>query len=72
MPRDWVQRLPGELLVGLHLELEARDAPRLETDPDSIGELMQIENYAGSAVSGGSAMAWMNFWVGADGFGRGR
>ncbi|CAE7822042.1 unnamed protein product [Symbiodinium necroappetens] len=70
VPRDWVQRLPGELLVGLHLELEARDAPRLETDPDSIGELMQIENYAGSAVSGGSAMAWMNFWVGADGFGR--
>jgi uncharacterized membrane-anchored protein len=70
VPRDWLEAMPGRLLVGLHLELEGRDAPELDRDPDRIGQLMQIENFAGAAVSGGAATAWMNFWVGADGFGR--
>ncbi len=70
VPRDWLAGLPGELLVGLHLELEARDAPELEQDPETIAGLMQVENFAGAQVSGGAAVVWMNFWVGADGFGR--
>jgi uncharacterized membrane-anchored protein len=70
VPRDWLAGLPGELLVGLHLELEARDAPALDRDPERVASLMQVDNFAGSQVSGGAAMAWMNFWVCADGFGR--
>ena len=70
VPRDWLEQMPGRLLVGLHLELEARDAPPLEEDPDAIGALMGVDNYAGASVAGGAAKAWMNFWVGDDGFGR--
>ena len=31
---------------------------------------MGVDNYAGASVAGGAAKAWMNFWVGDDGFGR--
>ena len=70
VPRDWLEQMQGRMLVGVHVELEARDAPPLQEDPDGIGQLMGVDNYAGSAMSGGAARTWMNFWIGDDGFGR--
>lgn len=68
VPRDWLERLPGSLLVGVHLELEAADAPELAVEelPQALG----VENFAGTAVSGGAASAYLNFSINDDGFGR--
>lgn len=68
VPRDWLENLPGGLLVGVHLELEPKDAP--ERDPDALAHLFETDNVAGSLVSGGAAAVWMDFAVHADGFGR--
>ena len=68
VPRDWLAALPGQLLVGVHVELEARDAPR--HGEAALTRLFGTDNIAGSLVSGGAAAVWMDFAVQADGFGR--
>ena len=68
VPRDWLAALPGQLLVGVHLELEARDAP--QRGEKALTRLFGTDNIAGSVVSGGAAAVWMDFAVQADGFGR--
>ncbi len=68
VPRDWLAALPGQLLVGVHLELEARDAP--QRGEEALTRLFGTDNTAGSVVSGGAAAVWMDFAVRADGFGR--
>ena len=67
VPRDWLAALPGELLVGLHVELEPRDAP--ERDPQALSALFARDNIAGARLAGGAATAWMDFAVNPDGFG---
>jgi len=68
VPRDWVIGLPGDLLVGVHLDLLTRDAPA----PDAAALVRHFghDNIIGSQVSGGSAEVWMDFTVQADGFAR--
>jgi uncharacterized membrane-anchored protein len=68
VPRDWLAALPGELLVGIHLEMEPKQAP--ERDADALTRLFETDNVAGSLVSGGAGAVWMDFAVHADGFGR--
>lgn len=68
VPRDWLERLPGRLLVGVHLELEAASAPAVAEE--ELPQLLGIENFAGTEVSGGAAAAYMNFSINDDGFGR--
>ncbi|SME94724.1 Uncharacterized membrane-anchored protein [Tistlia consotensis] len=68
VPRDWLAQLPGSLLVGVHLELEAADLP--EVALEELPQLLGIENFAGTAVSGGAATAYFNFSINEDGFGR--
>lgn len=68
VPQDWLKNIPGELLVGMHLELEPSDAPELtrETLPSFFG----VDNFASSMVAGGAARVTMDFAINADGFGR--
>lgn len=68
VPRDWLDRLPGRLLVAAHLELEAASAPAIA--PEELPQLLGVENFAGTSVSGGAATAYMNFSINEDGFGR--
>ena len=68
VPRDWLESLPGDLMVGLHvrvLQLGAQ-AP----GPANLPAGMQGEHLAGSRMSGGRGSAWVDFQLGADGFGR--
>jgi len=58
----------GQLLVGVHLELETRDAP--QRGEEVLTQLFGTDNIAGSVVSGGGAAVWMDFAVRPDGFGR--
>ncbi|MEX2630761.1 MAG: DUF3422 domain-containing protein [Tistlia sp.] len=68
VPRDWLEQLPGSLLVGVHLEIEAADVPGVALE--ELPQLLGIENFAGTEVSGGAASAYLNFSINDDGFGR--
>jgi len=68
VPADWLQSLPGQLLVGVHLEVESRQAGARELD--DLALLFGTDNIAGSLVSGAAAKVWMDFSIHVDGFGR--
>ena len=55
VPKEWIAGLPGELLVGVHLELLAADSP--EPDGKTLQDLFGHDNIVGSLVSGGSTRA---------------
>jgi uncharacterized membrane-anchored protein len=57
---DWVQALPGELLVATHLTL----LPVSETDPDALSERLFFGNsLIGGTVSGGAARVFTDFRI---------
>ena len=68
VPTDWVMQLPGELLVGQHVEVLARDDP--EPNPEQLATIFGNEKFCGSLMAGGAAAAWMDFTIAADGYGR--
>ena len=68
VPADWRDGLPGERLVALQVELLARGAPA--PDHKALAGIFGGEGFAGSAMTGGAAAAWMDFTIKPDGFGR--
>lgn len=68
VPRQWIAGLPGNLLVGVHLELLAAATP--EPDAAILQSVFGHDNINGSLVSGGAAAVWMDFRVQDDGFAR--
>ncbi len=67
VPRDWVEGIPGKLMVGIHAAMEAADAPERETN--DLSRLFGAESFAGANVADGHALAFMDFWINGDGFG---
>ncbi|MBL8831463.1 MAG: DUF3422 domain-containing protein [Rhodospirillales bacterium] len=67
-PPDWVAAIPGERLVAVHVALLARD--RAAPDIDGIGGWLHADYVVGSTLAGGKAVAWTDFRLHADGFGR--
>ncbi|MGO1120249.1 DUF3422 family protein [Rhodovibrionaceae bacterium A322] len=68
VPEDWLASLPGDLLAGVHLELEGQDRPALEKG--EVSRLMGANNFAGATMAGGAARGFINFAINDDGFGR--
>lgn len=68
VPQDWLARLPGERLVGIHAELVPAD--RAEPDAAALAALFGHDNFAGAVMAGGAAAAWTDFAIKEDGFGR--
>ena len=68
VPEDWLGALPGELLVGVHAEMEPAERPA--RDAQGLAQIFESENFTGSQVVGGAASAWMDFAINSDGFGR--
>jgi len=68
VPREWIAGLPGDMLVGVHLEMLAATAP--EPDLASLQDLFGHDSIVGSLVSGSAAAVWMDFRVRRDGFAR--
>jgi len=69
VPQDWLQSLPGELLVASHLALipGAAQVP----DVDRLAERLFEGNWlVGGAVSGGAARAFTDFRIHPGGFSR--
>ncbi len=67
-PAEWVAAIPGERLVAVHLALLARD--RTAPDIDELGGWLHADYVVGSTLAGGRAVAWTDFRLHADGFGR--
>jgi uncharacterized membrane-anchored protein len=68
VPRDWLDGLPGELLVAMQIELLSAETP--EPAADELAGLFSVANFAGSLVAGGAAKVWMDFAMDAAGYGR--
>jgi uncharacterized membrane-anchored protein len=67
VPKDWVEEIPGKLMVAIHAAMESKDAPERSTD--ELARLFGAESFAGANVADGSAKAFMDFWINGDGFG---
>lgn len=65
---EWLAGLPGELLVAVNIAVEHRDAP--ERSIGDLGEFLVADSLAGSRMAGGNAVAWTDFRLHEDGFGR--
>jgi uncharacterized membrane-anchored protein len=68
VPQDWIQAMPGELLVAVNLIIEPKHAA--VRPPDTVPQLMTTGNFAASEVSGGAATVFMDFAIDENGFGR--
>ena len=68
VPCDWLEALPGKRLVAVHVAVEPRDrSPRSAVD---LAAIFRSETISGSRLFGGAALAWSDFAVHEDGFGR--
>lgn len=68
VPRDWLEAIPGKRLVAVHVAVESRD--RLPRSAADLAAIFRCETFAGSRVFGGAALAWTDFAIHEDGFGR--
>lgn len=68
VPRGWLATLPGRVLTAVHIAIEP--AQRAIRSVDELGDLFVPGSLVGSRVSGGSATAWTDFQIHADGFSR--
>ncbi len=67
VPHDWLEGIPGQLMVGIHAALESDGEP--ERNGEALARYFGSESFAGAVVASGAAMAWMDFWINGDGFG---
>ena len=68
VPADWLESLPGQRLVAVHIALDPSGA-----DPRACGDLARYfheDSLAGSRISGGAATVWTDFRIHSDGFSR--
>ncbi|WP_244072478.1 DUF3422 family protein [Nitrosomonas sp. PY1] len=68
VPQDWLNRLPGELLVAAHIVLEDRTRPKRSLH--ELSAFFTSGTVIGSKVAGGAATVWSDNQIHADGFGR--
>jgi uncharacterized membrane-anchored protein len=68
VPEDWLEQLPGELLVASHVALES--AKEQERDQEALRRFFSLSSLAGSIATGGAAEVWSDFRLHEDGFSR--
>lgn len=69
VPVDWLENLPGELIVGAHAAIRSCGGAT-SPDLDKISPLFKDNTLIGSEVSDGAAYAITDFRIHADGFSR--
>ena len=65
LPADWLDGLPGQRLVAVHLALDTT-----EQDHDRLEAAFTGHVLAGSQLLGGAARGWSDYRIHRDGFGR--
>lgn len=68
IPKEWLVKLPGELLVATHIALEDRRRPGRSMS--ELADLFSSNTIIGSKVSAGSASVWSDDQIHPDGFTR--
>ena len=68
VPPDWLEAIPGQTIVAIHVAVEARGGPR--HGAAEAAALLGGNAPAGSMMSSGAAAAWTDFTIGPDGFSR--
>ncbi len=68
IPKEWIARLPGELLVATHIALEDRSRPKRSLH--ELSTLFTSGTVIGSKVAGGAASVWSDNQIHPDNFGR--
>ncbi|MCK6451494.1 MAG: DUF3422 domain-containing protein [Alphaproteobacteria bacterium] len=68
VPQDWLKALPGSVLVAVHLAL--LPAAGGGGDAALVARTLVPDTTAGSLIAGGGAMAYTDFRLHEDGFGR--
>ena len=68
VPQDWLEGLPGEVLVALRVEVLGPGTP--EPSYDELLAFFGHDAFCGAAAVGGAAAAWMDFTIGPNGYGR--
>lgn len=66
--RDWLDRLPSEVLVAVHVAVVPAAVPALTTG--ELSAWLEPETTCGSTVTGGAATVHTDFTIHADGFSR--
>lgn len=65
VPRDWLERLPGEVVAAATVAVEPCDTP--ERDRDELTALFDGHTVIGSVVVAGAARAWSDLRIDSDG-----
>lgn len=68
LPQDWLEKLPGEVVTMVNLELVTRGDGEL--DLAGLSRVFSSNTVAGSEVADGAARVWTDFQIHADGFNR--
>lgn len=70
VPADWLEGLPGRLLVGIHVALlDAKDAA-FDISPPSLPRFFNGQRLIGANIAGGAGAAYSDFTIHGDGFSR--
>ena len=68
LPADWLAGLPGTTLVAAHAKL--MPAPSTPLDDEALAALFDGNIVVGGDIGGGAGLAYTDFRIHADGFGR--
>jgi uncharacterized membrane-anchored protein len=68
LPVDWVEAIPGRLVVACHAPIAETGRP--EPTAEELGQWFEGQLVSGSRISGGRASVWTSFRMHRDGFSR--
>ena len=69
VPKEWLERIPGEIIAATHIALERKDRPQRSLAELSV--LFASNTVIGSEVAAGNAIVWTDNQIHADGFAQG-
>ncbi|MDH5300189.1 MAG: DUF3422 domain-containing protein [Gammaproteobacteria bacterium] len=68
VPKDWLAKLPGEIIVAVNIAMEDRKRPRRTLE--ELAAVFASNTVIGAEVAAGSAVVWTDNQIHRDGFGR--
>lgn len=68
VPKEWLESLPGEVIVASHIAIEEKSRPRRNLD--EIAVLFSSNTVIGAKVVAGAAVVWTDNKIHGDGFSR--
>lgn len=68
LPVEWLAAIPGEIISGIHLEVQAM--PEIETTADEMHQHFEGHRLISSSVNEGKAQLWTSYRIHSDGLSR--